>query len=275
VGVPQAHLARYVTTPRQAGLFAALHRGELLDAASTQALGPQKNKGLFMRAILSLSLIVLLAASAAAQTPKQLPAPKQPANSASTASYIIGYQIGSNFKRQRVPIDGQAIMKGLQEGLAGGKPPMTEEQMDEVMRAFQKEVTSRMSEQCKQEGEAFLAANAKAPGVKATKSGLQYKVLKEGTGKSPQKTDTVTTHYKGTLIDGTPFDSSYDRNEPASFPVDGVIGGWTEALQMMKVGSKWQLFIPSDLAYGPKGSPPNIPPNSTLIFEVELLKVGE
>ncbi|HEY1600654.1 MAG TPA: FKBP-type peptidyl-prolyl cis-trans isomerase [Pirellulales bacterium] len=228
-----------------------------------------------MRAMPLFVLIAFLAATASAQAPKQKPVVKQPASSAATASYIIGYQIGANFKRQHVPIDGQAIIKGLQEGLAGGKPPMTEEQMDEVMRAFQKEVTARMSEQGKQEGEAFLATNAKAPGVKTTKSGLQYKVLKEGTGKSPQKSDTVTTHYKGTLIDGTPFDSSYDRNEPASFQVDGVIGGWTEALQMMKVGSKWQLFIPSDLAYGPQGSPPTIPPNSTLIFEVELLKIGQ
>ena len=131
-----------------------------------------------------------------------------------------------------------------------------------------------MTERGKKEGEAFLAANAKAPGVKTTKSGLQYKVLKDGTGKSPAKTDTVTTHYKGTLIDGTQFDSSYDRNKPASFQVDGVIKGWTEALQMMKEGSKWQLFIPWDLAYGPEGRP-GIPPNATLVFEVELLKVGE
>ena len=120
-----------------------------------------------------------------------------------------------------------------------------------------------------------MAANAKAPGVTTTKSGLQYKVLKDGTGKSPKASDTVTTHYKGTLVDGSTFDSSYDRNEPATFPVDGVIAGWTEALQLMKEGSKWQLVIPSDLAYGPQGRPPVIPANSTLVFEVELLKVGQ
>ena len=226
-----------------------------------------------MRATLTLTLILSLAATLSAQAPKT-PGAKQPVNTASTASYIIGFQIGANFKQQRVPIDGNALMKGLQEGLAGAKPPMTEEQMDEVMQAFQKQVTAGMTERGKQEGEAFLTANAKVPGVKTTKSGLQYKVLKDGTGKSPAKTDTVTTHYKGTLVDGTQFDSSYDRNEPASFQVDGVIKGWTEALQMMKEGSKWQLFIPSDLAYGPQGRP-GIPPNATLIFEVELLKVGE
>ena len=111
--------------------------------------------------------------------------------------------------------------------------------------------------------------------MKTTKSGLQYKVLKEGTGKSPAKTDTVTAHYKGTLIDGTTFDSSYMRGEPLKIPVGGVIPGWTEALQLMKVGSKWVLYVPSDLAYGPAGSPPVIGPNSTLVFEVELLGIGE
>jgi FKBP-type peptidyl-prolyl cis-trans isomerase FklB len=218
------------------------------------------------------------APSAQRQAPsaqKQVPTPKQGSVDAGQASYVLGYQIGANFTRQKVPVDAQLLIKGIQEGIAGAKPPMSEDDMENLLRAFYQEVAARAVEQNKLDGEAFLAANAKAPGVKTTKSGLQYKVLKDGTGNSPKASDTVTTHYKGTLLDGSTFDSSYDRNEPASFPVDGVIAGWTEALQMMKVGSKWQLFIPSDLAYGPKGRLPVIPPNSTLVFEVELLKVGE
>jgi FKBP-type peptidyl-prolyl cis-trans isomerase FklB len=128
-------------------------------------------------------------------------------------------------------------------------------------------------EKNKKEGEAFLAENKKKEGVKTLPSGLQYKVIKEGTGKSPKATDKVSTHYRGTLIDGTEFDSSYKRGQPATFPVNGVIPGWTEALQLMKVGSKWQLFIPSKLAYGERGAPPVIGPYSVLIFTVELLAI--
>jgi FKBP-type peptidyl-prolyl cis-trans isomerase FklB len=249
-----------------------------------------------MRPIVTLALALFLATPLLAQAPKQPPAPqrqapaaqrqapaprtqlvtpKQGAIDAGQASYVLGYQIGASFTRQKVPLDPQLLIKGIQEGFAGAKAPMSEDEMEELLKAFYQQATARAEEQAKQDGAAFLAANAKAPGVKTTKSGLQYKVLKDGTGKTPKASDTVTTHYKGTLIDGSPFDSSYDRNEPASFPVDGVIKGWTEALQMMKEGSKWQLVIPSDLAYGPQGRPPVIPPNSTLVFEVELLKVGE
>jgi FKBP-type peptidyl-prolyl cis-trans isomerase FklB len=135
------------------------------------------------------------------------------------------------------------------------------------------EEMQKLSEKNKADGEKFLAENAKKEGVKVLPSGLQYKVITPGTGKSPKATDTVTTHYKGMLIDGTEFDSSYKRGEPATFPVSGVIPGWTEALQLMKEGAKWQLFLPSNLAYGERGAGRDIGPNATLIFEVELISV--
>ncbi|MES1213796.1 MAG: FKBP-type peptidyl-prolyl cis-trans isomerase [Singulisphaera sp.] len=235
-----------------------------------------------MRSVVALSLgvpvVTLIAASLFAQGPKRAPVAKAPAEAvpqgnAADASYAIGFRLGANFKRRSMPIDGASLIKGLQDGLAGAKAPLSEEQMDAALRAFEQEVVAKIPEQNKKEGEAFLAKNAKAEGVKTTKSGLQYKVLKEGTGKIPTKADTVSAHYKGTLVDGTPFDSSYDRGEPLKFPVTGVIPGWTEALQLMKVGSKWMLFIPSDLAYGPNGSPPVIGPNATLVFEVELMGI--
>jgi len=234
-----------------------------------------------MRLLSGLTIVTLLfAAPLFAQGPKRAPVAKAPAEAvpnvnAADASYSIGFRIGANFKRRGLPIDGEALIKGLQEGMAGKKAHLSDEQMDEVLKAFEQEVAARIPGQNKKEGETFLATNAKAEGVKTTKSGLQYKVLKEGTGKSPTKADTVTAHYKGTLLDGSTFDSSYDRGEPIKIPVGGVIAGWTEALQMMKIGSKWVLYIPSDLAYGPTGSPPVIGPNSTLVFEVELLGIGE
>ncbi|HEY4310421.1 MAG TPA: FKBP-type peptidyl-prolyl cis-trans isomerase [Pirellulales bacterium] len=232
-----------------------------------------------MRILTVMILAIGMTSPLLAQGPKRTPVAKPPGEAlpkanAADASYSIGYRIGSNFKRKSLPIDGAALIKGLQEGMAGTKPTLNDEEMDNVLKAFEQEVSARIPEQNKKDGEAFLAANAKAEGVKTTKSGLQYKVLKEGTGKSPAKADTVTAHYKGTLIDGTPFDSSYERGEPLKIPVGGVIPGWTEALQLMKVGSKWILYVPSDLAYGPNGSPPVIGPNATLIFEVELLGIG-
>jgi FKBP-type peptidyl-prolyl cis-trans isomerase FklB len=150
------------------------------------------------------------------------------------------------------------------------------------MTAFQKEMMAKREQAGKEagaknkvEGEAFLAENGKKEGVVTLPDGLQYKILKEGDGAKPKATDTVTVHYRGTLISGTEFDSSYKRKEPVSFPVNGVIAGWTEALQLMKVGSKWQLFIPSTLAYGERGAGPDLGPNATLIFEVELISIGK
>lgn len=195
-------------------------------------------------------------------------------------SYSIGLNIGSNLKRDSIDIDEDALTKGIKDGLSGSKPLLTEKEVQETMQAFQKTMMAKqaekmktMAEKNKKEGEAFLAENKKKEGVKTTSSGLQYKVIKEGTGKMPKATDTVTVNYRGTLIDGTEFDSSYKRNEPTTFPVNGVIPGWTEALQMMKTGSKYQLFIPANLAYGDRGAGQQIGPGATLIFEVELISV--
>ena len=190
-------------------------------------------------------------------------------------SYSIGLNIGLNLKKQNVSINPDTFVLGLKDALAG-KPQMTDEQVKETMTAFEKEMIDKQKAAGVKngaEGEKFLAENKKKEGVKTTASGLQYKVVKEGTGAQPKEKDTVMANYRGTLIDGTEFDSSYTRGQPATFPVSGVIKGWTEALQMMKVGSKYQLFIPAKLAYGERAIGPDIGPNSTLIFEVELLDV--
>jgi FKBP-type peptidyl-prolyl cis-trans isomerase len=190
-------------------------------------------------------------------------------------SYAVGMNIGNNWKRQDVNFDVDQVAQGIKDVLADKTPRLTEKQAEDAVTAYQEKLREQQQQQGaknKTEGAAFLAENAKKPGVKTTASGLQYQVIKEGTGKQPKATDTVSVHYTGTLINGKKFDSSYDRGEPAEFPVNGVIKGWTEALQMMKEGGKWKLFIPSDLAYG-ENSPPGIPPNSVLIFDVELLKV--
>jgi FKBP-type peptidyl-prolyl cis-trans isomerase FklB len=197
------------------------------------------------------------------------------------ASYSIGIGLGQNIRNMTADVDVDLIAKGIRDGMAGGKYLLTEEQIKAALQEYQEQLNAKhaiaakaIGEKNKKEGEAFLAENKKKPGVVALPSGLQYKELAAGTGKTPKATDTVSTHYKGTLINGTEFDSSYKRGQPASFPVNGVIPGWTEALQKMKVGSKWQLFIPGELAYGenpPPGSP--IGPNSVLLFEIQLLGV--
>jgi len=192
------------------------------------------------------------------------------------ASYSIGLNVGFNMKRQNVDINQDAFIAGFKDAITPGKTPqLTEEQVRETMMAFQKDMEQKQSQQAEKnagEGQKFLSDNKSKDGVKTTASGLQYKVMKEGNGAQPKATDTVTVNYRGTLTDGTEFDSSYKRNQPASFPVGGVIKGWTEALQLMKAGAKYQLFIPADLAYGKEGRP-GIPPNSVLIFEVELMDV--
>jgi len=187
-------------------------------------------------------------------------------------SYAIGHDMGNNLKKNGIEIDPDLIVKGLKDALSGGKPLLTEQESKDAIATMQKEWAKSFSEKNKKEGEAFLAENKKKSGVKTLPSGLQYKVITEGKGKSPKATDTVTVHYRGTLIDGTEFDSSYKRGQPASFPVNGVIKGWTEALQLMKEGAKWQLVIPSDLAYGESGRQ-GIPPNAALVFEVELVSI--
>ena len=196
-------------------------------------------------------------------------------------SYSMGMNVGTGFKQQSIDVNADIFMKGFKDAQSGAKPLLAEEEMRSIILALQKEVVAKQTEKMqaagvknKKEGETFLTENKKKEGVKTLPSGLQYKVIKEGVGKTPKATDTVTTNYRGTLIDGTEFDSSYKRGQPASFPVNGVIPGWTEALQLMKTGSKWQLFIPATLAYGERGSGA-IGPNAVLIFEIELISIKE
>jgi FKBP-type peptidyl-prolyl cis-trans isomerase FklB len=197
-------------------------------------------------------------------------------------SYSVGYQVGGDFKRQGVELNPGALVKGVQDALGGEKPLMTPEEMNQTLvdlkrriMATEQERLKKMAEKNLADGEAFRAENGKKEGVKTLPSGLQYRVIQGGSGKTPKAGDTVRVNYRGTLIAGTEFDSSYKRGQPASFQVNGVIKGWTEALQLMKEGSKWQLVIPPELAYGERGAGAMIPPNSTLIFEVELLSVGD
>ena len=201
-------------------------------------------------------------------------------NETNKASYSIGLQFGSQMIKIKDMINKDAIIEGFKDSLEGKEPQLTAEEMQTTMQAFQKTMMDaqkakqeQMAASGKAEGDKFLTANKAKEGVKSTESGLQYKVITAGTGATPKATDTVVTHYKGTLIDGTEFDSSYKRNTPATFPVNGVIKGWTEALQLMKVGAKWQLFIPAELAYGERGAGAEIGPNQVLIFEIELLEI--
>ncbi|MGD0743916.1 MAG: FKBP-type peptidyl-prolyl cis-trans isomerase [Verrucomicrobiota bacterium] len=225
----------------------------------------------------------LLVSSAAAQDKPDLTNPKQ------KTSYAVGVNLGSSLKAQDLDLDAKALEAGVADAL-NGKPALTPEEVRDALLKFKQDleakdaaVAAKYADGAKnlKEGEAFLAENRKKEGIKVhsvtlpdgTKAEFQYKVLKSGTGETPKKTDTVTVHYTGTLIDGTVFDSSVQRGQPATFPVEGVIPGWTEALQLMKVGDKWQLFLPAKLAYGEQSPGPKIGPNSTLIFEVELLGI--
>lgn len=195
-------------------------------------------------------------------------------------SYSIGLDIGRNMKRQLIEVDLDLLMRGVKDGLGDGKAALSDSVIQQTMATWQKEMMAKMNEmqkkageKNKKEGETFLAENKKKSGVITLPSGLQYKILKDGTGKSPLATDTVVTHYRGTLINGKEFDSSYKRNQPATLPANRFIAGWTEALQKMKVGSKWQLFVPPTLGYGENGAGQDIGPNATLIFEIELLDI--
>ena len=195
-------------------------------------------------------------------------------------SYCIGMSIGGSLKLQGAEVDVELLSKAIKDSLAGTNTMLTQQEMQETLKSWQMEMrTKRMEQQKtageknKKEGEAFLVANAKKEGVTTLPSGLQYKVLTPGTGKTPTSNDTVKAHYKGTLIDGTEFDSSYTSGQPLVRPVTRVIPGWTEALLKMKVGDKWQLFVPSSLAYRERGMPPKIGPDATLIFEMELLGI--
>jgi FKBP-type peptidyl-prolyl cis-trans isomerase FklB len=221
----------------------------------------------------------------AAKTPAKTgtaakPAPLALKTEKDKASYAIGMSMAKGMKAQGVDIDPAILARGLKDGLAG-KPQLTDDEAQAALAELQKTVRAQQEAKTKieadvnkKEGDAFLAANKAQSDVVTLPSGLQYKVLKAGTGAKPSKDDTVVCNYKGTLLNGKEFDSSYKRGQPATFPVSQVIPGWTEALQLMPVGSKWQLWIPANLAYGPRAAGPDITPNSTLVFEVELESIA-
>lgn len=196
------------------------------------------------------------------------------------ASYGIGHNVGRSMQADGIPLDAEAFVQGLRDGLAGAASKYPEEQVRAAIEALQRHMQAKQQEAAQnasvknqRDGAAFLAANKDKPGIVTLPSGLQYQVIRAGTGPSPQAADTVKVHYTGTLLDGTVFDSSVERGQPAEFPVNGVIRGWTEALQRMKVGDKWKLFIPADLAYGDRGAGGVIGPGAVLTFDVELLDV--
>jgi len=236
-----------------------------------------KNISIAVALIVSLFSVGLYAEEKAAQTqPQSGPA----MTDKEKTSYSIGLNIGLNLHEQEVQIDVASLAKGIQDGLANAKPALTEAEIRTVLMTLQKQVAEKqeakkksMAEKNSKEADTLLAANKAKEGVVALPSGLQYKVITIGKGAKPTATDTVVTHYKGTFIDGKQFDSSYERGEPATFTVNGVIPGWTEALQLMPVGSKWQLWVPSKLAYGENGFQNVIPPNAALLFEIELISI--
>jgi FKBP-type peptidyl-prolyl cis-trans isomerase len=224
--------------------------------------------------------LVVLAGVASAACAQETPPPPKPQSLVERASYAIGLNLARNLKGQEVPVAAEQLVQGLRDGLAGSPAALSDEEIQTTMQAFQQEVQTRQAEQKKQAGaanqtasDAFLAQNKTQPGVVTTASGLQYQVLVEGSGPTPKATDQVKVHYRGTLPDGTVFDSSYDRGQPAVFGVTQVIPGWVEALQLMKVGSKWKLAIPPALAYAERGTGQAIGPHQALVFEVELLGI--
>jgi FKBP-type peptidyl-prolyl cis-trans isomerase FklB len=224
--------------------------------------------------------VMLLAAQCTGepQTPKKVTLESEK----DKVSYGIGVSVAKNFKRQGIEVDPDVVVQGLRDELSGAKLLMNEAELHQTMRKFQedlrlKQVKARNMAAIdnKKEGDAFREANKKKEGVVTLPNGLQYKILKKGEGKKPTEADTVEVQYRGTLIDGKEFDSSYRTGKPATFKLSGVIPGWREALKLMPVGSKWQIVVPPELAYGERGAPPDIGPNATLIFEVELLAIKQ
>jgi FKBP-type peptidyl-prolyl cis-trans isomerase FklB len=280
---------------------------------SVQCDNMSMRKTLFVTAnILALSILFLGTARAqqtATPAPQQAPATKNaqpqtaksqqaPAKKAASApatktqkpmtldtqkdklSYAIGMNFGASLRKQSVEVDPNVLVKGLKDSLAGSKTLLTDEESHTLITGLQADMRKKQEEKMAQagdsnlkQGQEFLAANKSKDGVVTLPSGLQYKILQAGSGAKPTSSDSVVCNYRGTTIDGKEFDSSYKRGQPATFPVSGVIKGWTEALQLMPVGSKWQLFIPGDLAYGARGAGPDIGPNATLVFEVELISI--
>ena len=234
------------------------------------------------RAVICLIVLVVLLPFLSLATDQDRAAVTELKSFAEKISYVLGQEIGNSFKDSPVEIDLNIFIQGMTDSLKGSKSLLDADETNQIKQEFSRQVQqsrqtqmAALSEKNRADGEAFLAANKNKEGVVTTASGLQYKVLKKGDGPKPQNNDRVTVHYRGTLLDGKEFDSSYKRGKPATFQVNGVIRGWTEALQLMNVGSKYQLFIPSDLAYGTRGAGRKIGPNSTLIFDVELLGIEE
>ena len=243
---------------------------EQAPAAKAQPAAPAKPKAPATKAGAAKTAAAKSAATTALKTPKD------------KFSYALGMNLGASLHKQSVDVDPNMVAQGLRAALAGGKTLLTQEEAQAALMEVQNELRKKQQEKMqvageanKKEGEAFLASNKAKEGVVTLPSGLEYKILKEGNGPKPTASDSVVCNYRGTLISGTEFDSSYKRGQPATFPVNGVIKGWTEALQLMPVGSKWQLFVPSSLAYAERGAGGDIGPNATLIFEVELLSIQE
>ena len=246
-------------------LLASAFSQQQTPAAKTQQTPPTKSQP---------------AAKSGQSTAAKTPAPLTLKTQKEKFSYALGMNIGNGMHRQGVEIDPNILARGIKDALAGRKSLLTDEEARTVVMQVQNEVRQKQQEKAqaagatnKKDGDEFLTANKTKPGVVTLPSGLQYKVLTQGTGPKPAATDSVVCNYRGTLINGKEFDSSYKGGKPLTFPVDGVIKGWTEALQLMPVGSKWQLFIPPDLAYGERGAGADIGPDTTLIFEVELLSI--
>jgi FKBP-type peptidyl-prolyl cis-trans isomerase len=268
-----------------------------------------KKIAMFMRCVPALAMAIAVMPAAAQDKPpakepvtqqnsKSSPAPDQTSSATSAQSgsalkdqkekisYAIGMNVGAslreNLRRASVEVDTNLVFQAARDVLSGDKTLLTQDEAKAILTQLQNDIRAKMEEKHKQEaeankkeGDAFLAQNKTKEGVIALPSGLQYKILTTGSGPKPTADDTVVCNYQGTLIDGKEFDSSYKRGQPATFPVKGVIKGWTEALQLMPTGSKWQLFIPADMAYGESGQGDTIPPNATLIFTVELISIKE
>lgn len=231
-------------------------------------------------AMLGLTMSTALVAADSTTTPTTSTATTSLSNDTDKLSYSIGADLGKNFKNQKIDINPSAMAKGLQDGMSGGQLLLTEQQMKEVLNKFQKDLMAKRSaefskkaEENKAKGEAFLSQNKTKEGVVTLPSGLQYRIIKKGDGAKPGKDDTVTVEYTGKLIDGQVFDSTEKMGKPATFKVSQVVPGWTEALQLMPAGSTWEIYVPSDLAYGPRTLGGPIGPNETLIFQIRLLSV--
>lgn len=234
-------------------------------------------KNVFVQWVLVGVLLVSVAASGAEQDDAK---PLKLETTRDKASYSLGVKFGEAFGQGKDLLDIDIVVRALRDVYEGRDLAMDMDDVNRTFAGFQQAMRKRIMEAAKvageaaeADGEAFLAANAGKEGVIVLDSGLQYKVLEDGAGATPTRADTVKTHYRGTLVDGTEFDSSYARGTPTEFPVTQVIGGWTEALLLMREGAKWELYIPSDLAYGPRGAPPKIPPHAALVFQIELLEI--